>query len=1434
MGKINEQNAIFSSMYNEYCTPKPFALSRIKTDFNQEIKTKNEYQGREIYELIQNADDQDASHLHITLDTRKRQLKVANDGDKPFSEEGYCSIMLADSSPKIFAKLIGQKGLGFRSILNWADSVTITSNGVMCEFSPVQAFNSWEDIKKKLDPEVVADLERLSRKNGRKCPIPILAIPHVVNHENDPGIAAEIKIDYFQESQQSILEQLNSLSPQVLLFLRCLQQIEIKVDDESPRILKRESLQAEEFSGIKTVRINQECWHFLERAGQLDENDKDSNYQVAVAYKDGQVDMSSNYVYCFFPTKVLNPYNCVIHATFELSQSRKEILDNNTNRRLFSIVADTMVELSNYVAKSSGEVNWLPYSIVSRAPHTTSSLPEIESCLENRLNALPILPAVSGNYVTLNDSDYVSDRFANFLMEIRKDSQASEVFGNHLTPVPADIKFDRRGCEDFVDKLNELSPFIKDVPLRAELIHELSLSCEYRDAVSNGNYPNLLVDDDNKVITDCGYLNTGERIPNIPDFINFHYVNEELALKLKELFSVNSSRSLCEPNALGEILNISYQDKNKVIAKILPTSDDAINTVRQRIKCLYEYFLESGDVASDSLTARVKLPNAEDNLTYAEELVLYEKEYPNGVENMNIQIASSWKLAPPEYWDINVEDWHQYERFWCGIGVSLYVPKEKKSVVADKLYLESCDIKGSELSCFGHMEKDPKNYARIPVEKYLNELTLRDILCLLVKDVAIKDSIPKSEIRYYYYNKKIFSRTLPESYVAYYLQQSIGPIKDLKGYVISADISPKGVKLDYDYFKSRKITRRDIQTLISHLGAVDDPEELTVEQLYGILENQPNTNKDAEQIQKIYSLIKKALNVKKDDGQKLSVPRGLKLYARKSGEIKGEYLPYRDVYYWDNDRLPKKFLEDKPKLEIGHRVGERQVKEIFGVKIPEENNFKIVEGERNEYFERILGDYILSRIKYILAFRSDEIKQPRLFSATRKSIETMIFHCYRKCKFVIGTEGEILELGHNEMVVTKSGSKSVFNICHSGTDAEAAFRIPQFCAAITEAVAITMKLKTDYSEFLDAVTTILSGDERMNEYFVQRKLGDDAETILKRFSETRIEKKARAQGERFSALLHLREEYKDNFIAYIFDQVKGSVETQKTFRTKVLEFCDNQWLMDLSNEMLDDADIRAGLNNKVQALYNITLEDLDLEYADRPIQQMDEYAEYIGGVVHLPDDIVSLSYFAGNERLIIEFRDKYLAPDTEDDRGDSSGETREPNQTSVAPQEMHSASWTEDPQERYYSEKSSELGGMRPRKRRQSDSQALQRGEEATDIVIASMKNHPELYDNIVRVDENGDRLAGTDAHHYDIQYYDKVEARLRYLEVKSLQGNECTLTPMEHKTGVDNADLYDIAFVRNGKPYFFKSPFKDPRFKECIWPTDYTINVVNLKLEDK
>ena len=129
--------------------------SRIISDFQGEEGLRKAYDGRQLLEMLQNADDAGAEKVLIHLDTNAHTLTFANTG-VPFSAEGIGSLMIRDLSTKRGRKkMIGNKGLGFRSILNWSDKITIVSNGHNMTFSRVIAKREFLSImcdeKKRID-----------------------------------------------------------------------------------------------------------------------------------------------------------------------------------------------------------------------------------------------------------------------------------------------------------------------------------------------------------------------------------------------------------------------------------------------------------------------------------------------------------------------------------------------------------------------------------------------------------------------------------------------------------------------------------------------------------------------------------------------------------------------------------------------------------------------------------------------------------------------------------------------------------------------------------------------------------------------------------------------------------------------------------------------------------------------------------------------------------------------------------------------------------------------------------------------------------------------------------------------------------------------------------------------------------------------------------
>lgn len=145
--------------------------------YNREVETRKEYNGRQLLELLQNADDEKSDEVLIKLDTQHNSLQISNRGVEctPFSFEGIRSLMISNLSSKTNKKFIGNKGLGFRSIINWSETITITSNNLDIVFS--------RDIVDEVYNELFDTTMQEQIREERELPASIKPIPFLSIYE---------------------------------------------------------------------------------------------------------------------------------------------------------------------------------------------------------------------------------------------------------------------------------------------------------------------------------------------------------------------------------------------------------------------------------------------------------------------------------------------------------------------------------------------------------------------------------------------------------------------------------------------------------------------------------------------------------------------------------------------------------------------------------------------------------------------------------------------------------------------------------------------------------------------------------------------------------------------------------------------------------------------------------------------------------------------------------------------------------------------------------------------------------------------------------------------------------------------------------------------------------------------------------------------------
>jgi hypothetical protein len=210
-----------------------FALdtSRIISDYRGERGLMRAYDDRQLLEILQNADDAGAKKVAIELDTKNKTFSISNTG-KSFSAMGIGSLMMRDLSTKQGQrKMIGNKGLGFRSLLNWAQRINIFTCGYCITFSDATAAFEFEPAVPN-----TSERESLLKKYKYKSGIttfPFLGIPRIISSTTDPKWATVIKVHYKPGSENAIKKQLEIFKKEILIFLDNIEQLEITISGKT-------------------------------------------------------------------------------------------------------------------------------------------------------------------------------------------------------------------------------------------------------------------------------------------------------------------------------------------------------------------------------------------------------------------------------------------------------------------------------------------------------------------------------------------------------------------------------------------------------------------------------------------------------------------------------------------------------------------------------------------------------------------------------------------------------------------------------------------------------------------------------------------------------------------------------------------------------------------------------------------------------------------------------------------------------------------------------------------------------------------------------------------------------------------------------------------------------------------------------------------------
>jgi hypothetical protein len=215
---------------------------RLGEDVGQEAQISQDYRGRLIYELLQNADDameEGDPAAKICLRLTPDALWMANSG-RPLNEpdvRGLCGIS-ASSKGLLGRKRasIGHKGMGFKSVLEITDAPEVYSTTTSFRFSPADALKAVQSL---VDGGVVAPVRRA----------PVCRFPWALEgddaswHEfRERGFRTAFRFPLRRRDKDTqhamISDALRTLPESSLLFLKRLKCVEIEsaIENKKERI----------------------------------------------------------------------------------------------------------------------------------------------------------------------------------------------------------------------------------------------------------------------------------------------------------------------------------------------------------------------------------------------------------------------------------------------------------------------------------------------------------------------------------------------------------------------------------------------------------------------------------------------------------------------------------------------------------------------------------------------------------------------------------------------------------------------------------------------------------------------------------------------------------------------------------------------------------------------------------------------------------------------------------------------------------------------------------------------------------------------------------------------------------------------------------------------------------------------------------------------
>jgi hypothetical protein len=1075
---------------------KGYALdpNRILADYRKETAEIRGYHGRELLELLQNAVDElgGTDDRSVAIILKDNVLTISNNGSV-FTFEGFISLMYSNLSPKHNKNdYIGNKGTGFRSILNWADRVRIYSGDLSVEFSEIHAR---ETLTELLENANVAEF----CKTHDDVQLATLVAPRLIKPLKDKEYDTVIEVALKDDVVDKVISQLQQINSKTLLFLEKLEKLTIEYNGE---IYIYKKILSERENGIRDIHITTtrngetvetDDWSILSREGIFEKQ----KYGVMVAFKE---DMSvvPDVLYSYFKTKVQFPVHALVHATFDLNADRNHLNETEANKYILKTICDTLIELA--LLTTSESVNYAPLALLSTIRDFPNELSwddfSIRDYYLEVVAASKVFPTIDSKYISFAEKPrFYDSNIADLL--------SGDVFATLMPPtdnisiramLKSIAKYKKTSLRypygEITTGINVVLPSFQ-IKERAALW--LAFINEYKNDISPENKPHFVLDSrGNSVTDDQQVFLPAENVEfsSPPDFTKIVFMNKDLVSALRDLQGKESTlRGLAI-----ELSKFNVREYNlaNIINAVISRLKSRTHQTSKKTRGCYEETIEwlwklwKANVLKNEMVALTTIPliNRKGEVKNANELY-FGQEFGNAITENLFDKNDALFVSIPKRISLTDLTKQQYMEFLTALGVSQFprktkvqirpVPEAYKEIIYRSIKKYPLLAEDNRYNNEQEFRNATLRYVEIVTVEHLNEIlekaNTKSIIDWIRHDenlrLLLSEYEPSTSRAYVdnLYQQKF--RAISGEQLASYLHFTFATSKWIE--VDGIRYSPKQCLLvskvgtlfapivvapNLDLFidnHNRKISETNaVQDILEQIGVASDYSVLDTGTLYSLLLAIPQADENGDISKALYTSILKSgglRNFDPNNGKYREFLQNGKVYCKTSKT----YMAIKDVRYLNEKTVSREILKDFNLIAIPSRQNQENIKRYFGV-----SSLKIkgsVVGDptihpESAAFEQDFNDFIC----YAFCSRVDSAKQSEI--STVKSLKV------RLCTNIKADYGKgEVELGESSYI---RGKNCVYvQAPRNGGNLKQLKSNVDFCSAIAELFMTAIDIQDD-------------------------------------------------------------------------------------------------------------------------------------------------------------------------------------------------------------------------------------------------------------------------------------------------------------------------------------------------------------------------------------